>query len=214
MICGGDELSHTQKGNNNAYCQDNELTWLNWELTAPQQEFLEFAKKVVRVCREQPVFQRRRFFVGRAIRGTAIKDISWLDPSGQEMTDEAWDAGFVKCLGVRLAGDIIGEVDERGEPIVGDTLLMLFNAHHEPLPFALPPHKEGQVWELVFDTADPQRPPEVLPDGHVYDLRDRSMAAFRIQAAPAAAAAVVSAAQAERLAQPPRRLPEPGKPGG
>ena len=74
------------------------------------------------------------------------------------MTDEAWDAGFVKCLGVRLAGDLIGEVDERGEPIVGDTLLVLLNAHHEAIPFTLPAHAAGQDWELLLDTADPHRP--------------------------------------------------------
>ena len=122
MICGGDELSHTQKGNNNAYCQDNELTWLNWELTPPQQEFLEFVKLATRIRREQPVFQRRKFFQGRKIRGSDIKDLSWFEPNGNEMTDEAWNAGFVKCLGMRLAGDVIGEEDERGEPIIGDTL--------------------------------------------------------------------------------------------
>src|SRR5206468_8259454 len=129
MMYSGDELSHTQKGNNNTYCQDNDLTWLDWQLDAERQQFLDFVKRLTRVWRDHPVLHRRKFFQGRAIRGTDIKDISWFEPSGQEMSDDAWNAGFVKCLGVRLAGDLIGDVDERGEPIKGDTLLILLNAH-------------------------------------------------------------------------------------
>jgi isoamylase len=154
MICGGDELGHTQNGNNNGYCQDNELTWLNWELNEEQQALLEFVRRVTRIWREQPVFQRRKFFLGRRIRGSDIKDISWFEPSGQEMSDESWNAGFVRCLGVRLAGDEIGDHDERGEPIVGDTLLLLLNAHHEDIPFALPEIKAEHHWEILLDTAD------------------------------------------------------------
>ncbi len=104
MLLAGDEIGHTQKGNNNAYCQDNELTWLNWELNDRQRKFLEFTKQVCQIWREHPVFQRRKFFQGRALRGTDIKDISFLDPSGKEMNDESWNSGFVKCLGVRLGG--------------------------------------------------------------------------------------------------------------
>ena len=115
-------------------------------------------RRVIRIWREQPVLQRRKFFQGRAIRGSDIKDISLVEPSGKEMSDEDW-AGFVRCLGVRLAGDRIDEVDERGEPIVGDTLLLLLNAHHERIPFALPATQAGQHWERLFDTAD-DRPPE------------------------------------------------------
>src|SRR5205807_6871287 len=117
-----------------------------------------FVKRVAAVWREQPVFQRRRFFQGRSIRGSDIKDLSWLEPSGEEMPDEAWDAGFVKCLGVRLAGDLIGDVDERGDRIVGDTLLLLLNGHHEAIPFVLPLHKEEQQWELLLDTYRPTAP--------------------------------------------------------
>jgi isoamylase len=179
MICGGDELSHTQKGNNNAYCQDNELTWLHWDLNDEQRAFLDFVRRVVRVWKEQPVFQRRGFFQGRSIRGTDIKDISWLEPSGEEMNDEAWNAGFVKCLGVRLAGDLIGDVDERGEPIVGDTLLLLLNAHHEKIPFTMPALKEGQRWERLLDTAEAVSEPGLMGGGEQFDLQGRSMAVFR-----------------------------------
>ncbi len=206
MLCGGDELSHTQKGNNNAYCQDNELTWLDWQPGDEGQAFLDFVRKVCRVRATQPVFHRRHFFHGRGIRGSDVKDISWLDPSGNEMTDEAWGAGYVKCLGVRLAGDLIGDVDERGERIVGDTLLLLLNAHHEAIPFALPAHKEGQEWELLLDTAAPDAGERVLHGGDKHDLQGRSLALYRIRAAgeeqPGAAVHVEAAPAAER--RPPR----------
>jgi glycogen operon protein len=214
MMLAGDELSHTQKGNNNTYCQDNDLNWLNWELTPEKKAFLDFVKKAVRVWKGQPVFQRRHFFQGRAIRGTDVKDISWLSPDGKEMTDEAWDVGFVKCLGVRLAGDIIGEVDERSRPIVGDTLLLLLNAHWEAIPFTLPPHKDDQQWELVFDTFTPQTQPGLVVEDEPYQLRERSVAVLRIQATPEGPSAVVSPIQVEQLLEPDRRPPaEKPKPG-
>ena len=99
MLLGGDEIGHTQHGNNNAYCQDNELTWLNWELAADQKELLNFVHRVIKVCHEQPVFHRRRFFHGRALKGAEAREIAWLDPNGKEMSDEAWNAPFVRCLG-------------------------------------------------------------------------------------------------------------------
>jgi glycogen operon protein len=209
MICGGDELSHTQKGNNNAYCQDNELTWLNWELTPAQQEFLAFVKLAARIRREQPVFQRRKFFQGRGIRGSNVKDLSWFDPNGGEMTDEAWDAGYVKCLGMRLAGDVIGEQDERGEPITGDTLLLLLNAHHEPIPFKLPAGRPEQHWEVMLDTAASQTPAATAaPAPEQYPLQGRSLVVLRLRgpeegvAAVAPAAAAVAAQGQPQMKQP------------
>ena len=179
MILGGDELSHTQIGNNNTYCQDNDLTWLHWELDERQQQFQAFVKKVIRVWSTQPVFQRRQFFKGRKIRGTDIKDISFLNPAGQEMTDEDWNAGSTKCMGVRLAGDLINDQDERGEPIAGDTLLLLLNAHHEPIPFTLPLTKIDQIWEQILDTADGAGTPTVLKGQEQYPLKDRSLVILR-----------------------------------
>ncbi len=176
MMLGGDELSHSQRGNNNAYCQDNELTWLNWELDDRQRRFLEFTRKLIFLRRSQPVLHRRKFFLGRAIRGSDIKDISFFGPSGQEMSDEDWNAGFVKCLGVRLAGDLIDDENERGEPIVGETLLMLLNAHWEPIPFTLPSTRDGHIWDRILDTADPCEEPRDFEGGRQYPLRDRSFA--------------------------------------
>jgi glycogen operon protein len=179
MIYSGDEMGYTQHGNNNTYCQDNELTWLNWELTEDQRQLLEFTKHLTSVWHAQPVLHRRKFFQGRAIRGTDVKDISWFEPGGEEMSDAAWNAGFVKCLGVRLAGDLIGEVDDRGEPIKGDTLLLLLNAHHEDLPFQLPSTQPGQLWELLFDTASPQAQSVRMEGEQKYALHARSVAVLR-----------------------------------
>jgi glycogen operon protein len=208
MIRGGDELSHTQNGNNNAYCQDNETTWLNWELSKEQQQFLDFVRMVTSIWRQQPVFQRRKFFLGRKIRGSDIKDISWFDPSGQEMSDEAWEAGFVRCLGVRLAGDLIGDVDERGEPVVGETLLVLLNAHHEPIPFTLPATKIEHHWECLYDTASEKADPLAYPGGQKYALQGRSLAVLRTRV-PEEMGQAISLAEVETLRREARSVPQP-----
>jgi isoamylase len=179
MILGGDELSHTQKGNNNTYCQDNELTWLHWELDDRQKDFLSFIKKVVHVWWSQPALHRRNFFKGRALRGSDVKDISFIGPSGIEMSDEDWHAGYAKCMGVRLAGDLIDDEDEHGEPIVGDTLLLLLNAHHEALTFTLPKTKAEQHWQRILDTAQDHGENAEFVGGEQYLLPDRSLAVLR-----------------------------------
>jgi isoamylase len=179
MLLAGDEFSHTQHGNNNTYCQDNDLSWLHWDLSDEQQAFCNFVRSVIHIQRTQPVFQRRKFFLGRAIHGADVQDIAWFDPSGQEMSEEAWQAGYVRCLGVQLAGDLIGDVDERGEPVVGDTILLLLNAHYEAIPFMLPSTRTGQPWERLFDTADPQGEPISCPGEQQYELQGRSMVVLR-----------------------------------
>ncbi|HKA06859.1 MAG TPA: glycogen debranching protein GlgX [Gemmataceae bacterium] len=178
MLLAGDELSHTQNGNNNAYCQDNEISWPSWELDERKQKFLAFVKRVTRIWHEQPVLKRRKFFQGRSIRGEGIRDVSWFSPTGKEMSDQDWKA-YVRCIGMRLAGDVIGEVTDRGEPIVGDTLLVLMNAHHEPIPFTLPQTKADHSWELLYDTADDVAGPAGFSGDDQYQLRDRSLAFFR-----------------------------------
>jgi glycogen operon protein len=174
MILGGDELGHGQNGNNNTYCQDNELTWLDWNLDDRKKQFLEFTKKLVFIRMTQPVFQRRKFFIGRAIRGSNVKDISFLTPVGDEMSDGDWNAGFVKCLGVRLAGDLINDENERGEPIVGETLLLLLNGHWEPIPFKLPQTLRGHLWERLADTALPDGESQSYEGESQYPLQERS----------------------------------------
>ncbi len=179
MLLAGDELSHTQNGNNNAYCQDNELTALHWNLNEEQQRFLDFVRELIAIRQEEPVLHRRKFFQGRKIRGTDIKDLAWFSPDGKEMSDEAWSAGFVKCLGMRLAGDKMDEVDEHGQPIVGDTLLVLLNAHHEMIRFTLPVTRPEHHWQRMFDTGDPSAPPEPMPGENAYQLQGRSVVLMR-----------------------------------
>jgi isoamylase len=199
MILGGDELGHTQQGNNNTYCQDNELSWLNWELDDEGQEFLDFVKSVTRIWAEQPVLQRRTFFQGRSIRGDGVQDVTWFNCFGKDMSDDDW-GGFVRCIGMRLAGDLIDESGTCGEAILGDTLLMLMNAHHEPLPFVLPTVSHNHQWELLFDTATSQPDTELKPEKFEYPLKERSMAVFRTTTAEAAQSRI-SALQAEQIRQ-------------
>ncbi len=179
MLFAGDELSHTKGGNNNTYCQDNDLTWLHWDLDDRQQKFLEFVRKCARVRREQPVLQRRKFFQGRAIRGSGIKDISFFDINGNEMSDEQWGEQGARSIGIRLAGDEINELTDRGEQITGDTLLLLFNAHWEELPFKLPTAREEHLWETVLDTARPEDAAKVYKPGDTFPLFGRSVAVLR-----------------------------------
>jgi glycogen operon protein len=204
MILGGDELSHTQRGNNNTYCHDDDLTWLDWDLDERRRKFLDFVRYCADIYKEQPVLQRRKFFLGRAIRGAHIKDITFFDNAGNEMSDEAWNTGWIRSLGVRLAGDLINEVDERGEPIVGDTLLLLLNAHWEQLPFVLPKTRQEHVWEMLVDTAERPDVPLVWKGGQEYPLYGRSLALLRTTP-PDRAGTRVSPAQLETLRRGARR---------
>jgi glycogen operon protein len=178
MLSGGDEIGRTQNGNNNAYCQDNEISWTDWNLTDDQRAFLAFVQRLVALRHEQPVFRRRRFFRGRRIRGADVKDIAWFSPDGQEMNDEAWNAEFVRALGVRLAGDAIDERDAEGTRVTGDTMLLLINAHHEPLSFHLPAHREDVSWQRLLDTGDPSASTDTWAGGDVYELGGRTLTLF------------------------------------
>ena len=179
MLSGGDELARTQHGNNNAYCQDNELSWTPWALTAEQRDFLEFTRRMIVIWRTQPVLRRRRFFQGRPIRGAGVKDICWLNASGREMTDADWNAPEARRLGVLLAGNAIEEVDARGQHIVGDTLLILLNADASPTAFTYPADGRGN-WELLVDTARPTLS-DVALEGDRYELDAHSMAVLRLR---------------------------------
>ena len=179
MISHGDEIGRTQQGNNNAYCQDNEISWIDWNLDAEKRALFQFTAKLIRFRLAQPTLRRRRYFQGRSIRGDAVKDVAWLEPDGNEMTDEAWHAGFVKTLGMLLSGSAIEEVDERGEPIIGDTLLALLNAHHDNIAFMLPPLAGDLLWQRVFTTADPHAIERRLRPGVRYPLQGRSVVVFK-----------------------------------
>ena len=182
MLLAGDEFGRTQFGNNNAYCQDNEISWLDWKLDRPRRELLDFTRFLIRFRHEHPVLRRRHFFQGRRIRGSEVKDLAWFRPDGKEMSDEDWSNSESRCFGLRLAGDAIEELDDRGNRIVDDTLLILLNAHHEPVPFTLPAHRRKVRWEVVFDTYEPgvEARKRLVHGGEVYDLKDRSLAVLRL----------------------------------
>jgi glycogen operon protein len=180
MISGGDELGRTQRGNNNAYCQDNEISWTDWNLTDEQRAFLEFCQRASQVMSEHAVLRRRRFFHGQRLRGRDVKDVMWLAPSGQEMTEAEWQADHVKCLGIRLSGQAIGERDEKGKPIRGDSLLYLMNASFEAIPFTLPSFAVRPRWEVILDTFDEDRVGHVHGGDDVYQLAEHSLVLFRL----------------------------------
>jgi glycogen operon protein len=179
MICGGDEIGRTQQGNNNAYCQDNEISWLHWDRTPDTQQLYRFTRELIRIRKAHPVLRRRQFFQGHGIRGVEVTDIAWLDPTGQEMTDETWNMHHVRSLGVLLVGEAIDEYDERGRPIADDTLLLLLNAADQTVPFTLPKHGEGMLWRALLDTADGKPLVDVRAAEH-YGLQPRSLALLRL----------------------------------
>ena len=152
MLLGGDEMGRTQRGNNNAYCQDNETSWYDWG--AADEQLFEYTRRLIRLRTEHPVFRRRGWFKGRAIGGAEVEDIGWFTPEGEEMTREDWQEGFAKSLAVFLNGDAIASPGLRGERVVDDSFYLLFNAHHEPVPFTLPGPEMGKEWTLVLNTAE------------------------------------------------------------
>ena len=181
MLVAGDEIGRTQHGNNNAYCQDSALSWLDWELDPERLKLRDFVRRMVLLRRTHPVFRRRHFFQGRPLHGSEAKDIVWLKPDGSEMTTEEWSQDFARCLGVYLAGSALTEIDARGQRVVDDDFVVLFNAHHDSVPFRLPtktlaPHGDGR-WQAIVDTA---RDDGLAPDGifdaeSTYPLEGRSL---------------------------------------
>ncbi|HSK99624.1 MAG TPA: glycogen debranching protein GlgX [Rubrobacteraceae bacterium] len=176
MILSGDELGRTQAGNNNAYCQDNEISWLDWNLSSPDRNFLAFVRRMIRLRAEHPVFRRRRFFQGRELRG--VKDVTWLTPDGREMTDEEWGSSFVQSLGFHMSGLLEGEYDSQGRPEEDDDFLLFFNASDDGLSFQIPAVPEDARWEIVMDTSyyAGLKGNGFLKAGDEYALKARSMA--------------------------------------
>jgi glycogen operon protein len=176
MVLAGDEMSRTQSGNNNAYCQDNEISWLDWSLRDRSGQLIDFVRGLAELRRRHPLLRRRSFFQGRSIVGPEIKDIVWLNPDGHEMSDQEWGQSFARCLGMVLAGRAIDEQDHRGQPLSDDDLLILMNAHHEPIPFTLSGSQEMPPWHAMLDTHhDSGLAPEGgFKGGEVYPLQGRS----------------------------------------
>jgi isoamylase len=179
MLLGGDELGRTQLGNNNAYCQDNDISWVHWPIDDDHEgtgsSLLGVARQLIRLRAEHPVFRRRRFFTGPA-------DIGWLTPAGEPMTDEDWAAGFAKSLTVSLNGDAISEPGPHGERVTDDCFLLLFNGAEHDLDFTVPAVSHGEQWVHELDTADPvQGRSDLVPvkPGDVLTLTSRSMRLLR-----------------------------------
>jgi len=177
MVRHGDELGHSQRGNNNAYCQDNELSWLDWE--GADDEFASFCAGLVAFRRQHPVFRRRRFFEGEPIFGSELSDIAWFRPDGVEMTEDDWRTGFAKSLAVFLNGDALPDPDPRGNRISDDSFLLLFNGHHGDGSFVLPRRAWGRRWMTEYNTASAAPAHKTYPAGGKVVVAARSVQVLR-----------------------------------
>jgi isoamylase len=161
MMVAGDEIGRTQAGNNNAYCQDNEISWVDWSRAAAERDLLAFTQKVARLRRRHPVFRRRKFFQGAfSLAGDKASDIAWLTPTGDEMTETDWRASYAKSVAVFLNGSAITEPDPRGDRVTDRKFLLMFNAGAEPITFTIPEARLGTDWEIVIDTVSPRGDPQ------------------------------------------------------
>ena len=177
MIYAGDPIGHSQMGNNNAYCQDNPTSWLNWNLQPQDRDLLAFVQRMINLRKRHPVFRRRRFFQGRPIKGANIKDLLWLSPGGKEMSEDEWRDPAVRCLGMLLSGQGLDETDERGRKVGDENFLVLLNAHHEDVRFTLPASVPSTRWSAWMDTSRDGglRPADSHHAGAVYPLQARSL---------------------------------------
>ncbi len=184
MLLSGDERNNTQSGNNNVYCQDNDLSWIDWERTPESETLLAFTRRLIAIRKDHPVLHRRKFFQGRSIHGSHIHDIVWLRPDGEEMGEEEWDNTVIRSLAILLNGQVMDEVDERGQRIHDDILLLLLNGHHEPLTFTLPDVDDIGPWEMLIDTC---MAGETLPTttGETYTVGPYSIALLQRRCPPA-----------------------------
>ena len=165
MLLHGDELGRTQGGNNNVYAQDDETAWVDWERARDFEVLTAFFSRLAKLRKEHPVFRRRRHFRGRPVRGSAIEDIGWYTPAGEEMSDEDWESGYANSVTVFLNGEGIREPDRRGERVTDDSFFLIFNGHHEASDFTLPDLGAGERWQVEIDTAAPM----------LGDVEDRSV---------------------------------------
>jgi len=181
MLSAGDEFYRTQQGNNNAYCQDNEISWLNWEMDERKMALLEFTRKLIALRKSHAVFHRRKFFQGRAIHGSEIKDVMWLRPDGLEMTDNNWESEWIRCIGVRVSGHATHELNEDGSPLIDDDFFMILNSCHENVGFQLPAFVRGATWEIIMDTNMSAQTKEDsrIKGGSLIHVPSRSLILFR-----------------------------------
>ena len=153
MLVAGDEMGRTQGGNNNAYCQDNEISWIDWNGLEENFVLVQFVRSVAALRRKHPTFRRRRFFQGRPVMGSEVSDIGWFTSEGARMPDDEWDEGSARSMAVFLNGDAIATPDARGEKVTDDSFFLFLNADPEPRPFTIPEGPWGEQWEVVVDTA-------------------------------------------------------------
>jgi glycogen operon protein len=182
MLAGGDEVARSQQGNNNCYCQDNELTWFDWNLDAPRKRLLEFTRKLIHFRLRHPNLHRRKFFQDRVIRRknelTVIHDIAWFNTDGSQVTDDVWNAEWNRSIALLLNGQTLEVTDEEGHPVIDDTFLILVNASHEGVEFTLPPTPSGRHWCQVMDTENLDDPFAQIEDGNKVILGGRSLRLF------------------------------------
>ncbi|MGC1786780.1 MAG: glycogen debranching enzyme GlgX, partial [Terriglobales bacterium] len=177
MMYAGDPVGQTQLGNNNAYCQDNEISWVNWNLQPQDRELLAFVQRMITLRKRHPIFRRRHFFQGRPIKGANVKDVLWLNPRGKEMSEDEWRDPSVRCLGMFLSGEGLEETDERGRKLSDENFLVLLNAHHEDVGFTLPETCPCARWSAWMDTSREGglRPADSYDAGAAYPLQARSV---------------------------------------
>ena len=156
MLVSGDEMGRSQKGSNNAYCQDNKVSWLDWDLQEENETLLDFNRQLINFRRQHPLFHRRKWFMGREIHGSGVRDIGWFNPDGEQMNEEQWNDGFAKAIGVLLNGEEIATTGNRGERIIDDNFLLLFSAHYETIEFTLPVKLQAWEWVVIIDTTKPR----------------------------------------------------------
>ncbi|HEX3661330.1 MAG TPA: glycogen debranching protein GlgX [Acidobacteriaceae bacterium] len=179
MLCGGDEMARSQKGNNNAYCQDNELTWFNWKLTPSQQRLVEFTRKLIHLRLDHPNLHRRKFFQDRVIRGSVVRDIAWYNTDGNELADESWSTAWNRALALLLNGKTLSISDEDGHPIVDDSFLILVNAAAEGVEFTLPATPAGTRWTQILDTENVEDPFAPFENGKTVIVGGRALRVYR-----------------------------------
>ena len=187
MLLAGDEVGRTQRGNNNAYCQDSDISWFNWDLAwlPDNRELLAFTQRLIRLRQHHPTFRRRHFF--RGIHGDGVRDILWFNPDGREIDDDEWTHDYARCLGLYLPGDGLTEQDERGHALQDDDFLLLCNAHHEEIPFVLPVLRDKALFEVLLDTAMPHGQPTegcFHPPEEPYPAQGRSLVLLRHRCPP------------------------------
>ena len=178
MLSGGDEVARSQRGNNNGYCQDNELTWYDWNLDEPRKRLMEFTASLIKLRLAHPNLHRRSFFQDRTINGSVVRDIAWFNTDGSEYPDEQWNQTWNRSIGMMLNGNTLAITDEEGHPVKDASFLFLINAFHEGVEFTLPPTPAGTNWCHVIDTENIENPFADVPVNDKVIVGGRSLMLF------------------------------------